>query len=130
MAYVHGQASRSHVGHAPRSTDSFFIGPAFVTVRVLPVAGLGIFFWEVLMLIAKAPKKLIGMLQGMVARQRLRAELTALDDRLLADIGIERNLIDGVVAGQVRRDAKAPVPAQATVAKAANENAAGHRTAA
>lgn len=130
MAYVHGQASRSHVGHAPRSTDSFFIGPAFVTVRVLPVAGLGIFFWEVLMLIAKAPKKLIGMLQGMVARQRLRAELTALDDRLLADIGIERNLIDGVVAGQVRRDAKAPVPAQAVVAKAANENAAGHRTAA
>ncbi|PWR20114.1 hypothetical protein DKG75_15640 [Zavarzinia compransoris] len=70
------------------------------------------------------------MLQGFVARQRLRAELSALDDRLLADIGIERGLIDGVVAGKVRRDAKTPVPAQATVVAVANENAAGNAQAA
>ncbi|PWR18543.1 hypothetical protein DKG74_19050 [Zavarzinia aquatilis] len=80
------------------------------------------------MVVAKVPGKLAGALKGFMARQRLRAELSVLDDRLLADIGIDRGQIDGVVAGRVRRDAKVLLQAQA-LKDAANENAAA-RTAA
>ncbi|MFA5119864.1 DUF1127 domain-containing protein [Zavarzinia sp.] len=124
MAYFPTKASRSHVGYGFGSAESFITGPALVTARVLPLVGLGIFVWEILMFVAKGPKMLMQALSGFWARQRLRAELSALDDRMLSDIGLERGLIDGVVAGRIRRDAKVPATAKATPATAANENAA------
>ncbi|WP_243404172.1 DUF1127 domain-containing protein [Zavarzinia aquatilis] len=128
MAYVPYEASRSHVGHRPVSTYGFIGGADMVTARIVPLVGLSVFLWEVVMVVAKVPGKLAGALKGFMARQRLRAELSVLDDRLLADIGIDRGQIDGVVAGRVRRDAKVLLQAQA-LKDAANENAAA-RTAA
>lgn len=128
MAYVPYEASRSHVGHGPGSTYGFIGGPDMVTARIVPLVGLSVFLWEIVMIVAKVPGKLTAALKGFMARQRLRAELSVLDDRLLADIGIDRGQIDGVVAGRVRRDAKVLLQAQA-LKDAANENAVA-RTAA
>lgn len=128
MAYVPYEASRSHVGHGSGSTYGFIGGPDMVTARIVPLVGLSVFLWEIVMFVAKVPGKLVGALKVFMARQRLRAELSVLDDRLLADIGIDRGQIDGVVAGRVRRDAKVLLQAQA-LKDAANENAAA-RTAA
>ncbi|WP_236104562.1 DUF1127 domain-containing protein [Zavarzinia marina] len=79
--------------------------------------------------IAKAPGKMVSSVLAMIRRERLRAELSALDDRLLADIGIARNQIDGVVTGAIRREAGTWVTVAAEATTAANENAA-RRTAA
>lgn len=123
MAYIPYTASRSHVGHGARMEEGFAMAPALVSARELPLAELGTFFWEVLMGIAKAPGKLLKSMLAYLRRERLRAELSALDDRLLADIGIGRSQIDGVVAGSVRRGAVQPVTAGMDAIAVANENA-------
>lgn len=122
MAYVPFPASRSHVGHGSSSAYDFIGGPELVTARIMPLVGLSMFLWEIVMVVTKVPGKLVAALKAFMAHQRLRAELSALDDRLLADIGIDRSQIDGVVAGHVRRDAKVLFGARA-LKGAANENA-------
>ncbi|RJF90019.1 DUF1127 domain-containing protein [Oleomonas cavernae] len=65
-------------------------------------------------------------LKSLIARQRVHAELTALDDRLLADIGIDRGQIDRVAAGLVRRGAAVPATAKVAINGVANENSPRH----
>lgn len=123
MAYIPYVASRSHVGHGARRNDLFAMATAPVSVRALPVADMSTYLWEVLMDIAKAPGKVLSSVLAMIRRERLRAELSALDDRLLADIGIERDQIDGVVTGDIRREAGSRVTMGAEATAVANENA-------
>ncbi len=57
-------------------------------------------------------------------RKRARRELMALDDRLLADIGVPRSAIDAVVEGLMRGPVRAapPAPSPASSPSAANAN--------
>ncbi len=127
MAYfLVTSASRSHVGHGLNSANEFTADYALVTARIAPLVGLGIFVSEVLMLIAKGPLMIAQALKTFLARQRVRAELTSLDDRLLADIGIDRGQIDRVAAGLVRRGTPTPVTAKVAIGTVANENSPRH----
>lgn len=127
MAYfLLNTASRSHVGHGHNSAPEYTADLTLVTARIAPLVGLGIFVSEVLMLVAKGPVMIVQALKGFIARQRVRAELTALDDRLLADIGVDRGQIDRVAAGLVRRGAAVPVTAKVAAGVVANENSPRH----
>ncbi len=62
-------------------------------------------------LFARAGRTLAGVVRGVAAwqeRRRLVNRLSSLDDRLLADIGIERADIPAVARGEVVREAPAP----------------------
>ena len=47
------------------------------------------------------------LIRRWVARQELRSQLWAMDERQLSDIGITRAQIEDVVSGRVTRDADA-----------------------
>ncbi|WP_233559960.1 DUF1127 domain-containing protein [Oleomonas cavernae] len=127
MAYLlTGTASRSHVGHGLNGAPEYTADLTLVTARIAPLVGLGIFISEVLMLVAKGPMMVVQALKSLIARQRVHAELTALDDRLLADIGIDRGQIDRVAAGLVRRGAAVPATAKVAINGVANENSPRH----
>jgi len=82
--------------------------------------------------LCRSARLALAALQRERERRGARAALHALDDRLLADIGLDRGTIDAAVDGLVTRrvPAAAPVPLSARVTRAGGDSAAANAPAA
>lgn len=103
---IHHSASRSHVGLASdaRHRDATVPDP-WVDGRIAPVAGVAGLLTDLIDALRDRISAFAEAVEQDLARRRLLAELAGLDDRMLADMGLDRTMIGAVAAGRVRRPA-------------------------
>lgn len=116
MAMHRSHASRPVARHGADVRDIGVLGQV-AAAREIPVLGAASLLLAAFELVSEGFDTLNTALGRAIARRRILAELSALDDRMLKDIGLERGRLDAVFDG---RGASAP-----GILARANDNMAG-----
>jgi uncharacterized protein YjiS (DUF1127 family) len=111
------RSSRPSASFEADFRDVGVLGQAAVA-REIPVLGAANLILAAFELVSEGFTALSDAVRGHLARQRVKAQLRALDDRLLGDIGLSRDQIDAAAAGRL------VVEGRSALAPRANDNLA------
>lgn len=116
------RSSRPSASFEADLRDVGVIGQAAVA-REIPVLGAANMVLAAFELVSEGFTALNDAVRGYLARERVKAQLRALDDRLLGDIGLSRDQIDAAAAGRLVVEGRhAPAPrANDNLARPAND---------
>ncbi len=103
---IHHSASRSHVGLVSdaRHRDATVLDP-WVGGRIAPVAGATRLVVDLITSLNDRFRAFVEAVDQDIDRRRLLADLAQRDDRMLADMGLDRTMIGAVAAGRLKRPA-------------------------